>query len=324
MLNIPTVLLDKIRNKNNILIAGIGGGFDVYGGLPLYYTLNKLGKNIVFANYSFADFNVAIVQGQAQVINSSLLIANPEFTENISYYPEGYLAKFLKLGFGSGSPPVYVFAKTGTNPLLASYQYIIETHKIDMIILIDGGVDSVNTGFETGHGTIIEDTITIAAVSRIEDIEKVVMCIGFGTEVEEDICGYNVLMNMSNLIKNNSFIGSCSLVKESNSYIVYKNACIYAFEMQGYQKTSHIHRRIIPAIEGEFGDFHMTDEDLVTEIFISPFMSICWFFKFEGLFLYNKILPHVSDSVSFYDVVQVAMPIIQSEKSKIPYNSIPY
>ncbi len=324
MLNIPTSLIDTLRTKNNILIAGMGGDFDVYGGLPLYYTLKKLNKNIVLANYSFTDFNVAIEQGGAQIISPGLLLANPDFENEIDYYPEGYLAQFLKLGFKDDFPPVYIFAKTGTNPLLASYRYIINEHKIDFIILIDGGVDSLNTGAETGHGTIIEDSVTIAVISQIENVEKIVMCIGFGTEVEEKVCGHNVLLNMSNLIKNNSFLGSCSLVKDSNSFIVYKNACLYAFNKQNFLRTSHIHRRIIPAIEGEFGNFHMTDEDLSVEVFVSSLMSICWFFKFEGLFLYNKILPYVSDSVSFMDAVQNSMPFIEAEKSKVPYNMIPY
>lgn len=323
MLNIPTSLLDIIRTKNNILISGIGGGFDVYGGLPLYYTLQKLGKNIILANYSFTDFNTAITQGNAEVISPSLLSANSEFEAPIDYYPEGYLSQFFKIGFKE-DVPVYMFAKTGTNPLVQSYRYLIDKHKIDLIILIDGGVDSLNTGAETGHGTIIEDTITIAAVSQIQDIEKVVMCIGFGTEVEEKVCGYNVLMNMSNIIKNNGFFGSCSLVKNSNSFVFYKNACMFAFSRQELKRTSHIHRRILPAVDGEFGDFHLTDEDLATEIFLSPFMSICWFFKFDAIFLYNKLITHVSDSESFFDVVQRAVPIINAEKSNIPYNVIPY
>lgn len=323
MLNIPTSLLDAIREKNNILISGIGGGFDVYGGLPLYYTLQKLGKNIFLANYSFTNFSVAVEQGHAQVINQNLLIANPDFDSQIEYYPEGYLSKWFKVAFNE-DVPVYMFNKTGTNPLLKSYQYIIDAHKIDLIILIDGGVDSLNTGAETGHGTIIEDTISIAALAPIENVKKIIMCVGYGTEVEEKVCGYNVLMNMSNLIKNNGFIGSCSLVKDSNNFRYYKNACMYAFSQQQLQKTSHIHRRILPSVDGEFGNFHLTDEDLATEIFISPLMSICWFFKFDAVFLYNKLIPHVSDSELFFDVVQRVMPIINSEKNNFPRKDIPY
>lgn len=321
MLNIPISLVDTLRDKNNILIAGIGGGFDVYGGIPLYYTLQKLGKQIFLANYSFTDFNTAIQCG-ASVINQNLLLANNNFEDTDVYYPEGHLSKFFKIGLNQ-DVPIYMFAKTGTNPLTNSYEYIINQHNIDYIILIDGGVDSLNTGGETGHGTIIEDSITLAALSQIT-IPKIIMCIGFGTEVEEKVCGHNVLMNMANIIKNNGFIGSCSLTKEMNGYKLYKNACLFAFTQQNLQRTSHIHRRILPSIDGEFGNHHMTDEDLATDIFISPIMSICWFFHYDCVFIYNKIIPHVSDSESFFDSVQSAMPFIQSENIKIPHNLIPY
>ena len=323
MLNIPTELLDIIRTKKNILLSGMGGGFDIYGALPLYYTLEKLGKNVVLANYSFSDFKTCIEQGNAEVISNNLIRSVSNFEVGIDYYPEGYLSKFFNIGFQK-EVPVYMFAKTGTNPLTQSYQYIIDRHEIDLIILIDGGVDSLNTGFETGHGTVVEDSITVASLSQFQNIEKTIMCIGFGTEVEEKVCGYNVLMNMSNIVKNNGFLGSCSLVKNSNSFLFYKNACMYAFNCQNLNRTSHIHRRIIPAIEGEFGDYHMTDEDLGTDIFISPFMSICWFFKYDAIFIYNKLLPYVGDSETFFDVVQRVMPIINAEKVKIPHNIIPY
>lgn len=321
MLNIPISLVETLRDKNNILIVGIGGGFDIYGGIPLYYTLQKLGKQIFLANYSFTDFDTAVQNG-ASIINSNLLIANNNFIDSPIYYPEGHLSKFFKIGLNQ-DVPVYMFAKTGTNPLVKSFEYIIQTHNIDYIILIDGGVDSLNTGAETGHGTIIEDSITLAAVSQI-NIPKIIMCIGFGTEVEEKVCGHNVLMNMANIIKNNGFIGSCSLTKDMNGYKLYKNACMFAFTQQEFQRTSHIHRRILPAIEGEFGNHHFTDEDLATDVFISPIMPICWFFHYDCVFIYNKIIPLVSDSDNFFEVVQRVMPFIESEKVNIPYNSIPY
>ena len=285
MLNIPISLLDSLRDKNNILIMGMGGGFDIYGGLPLYYTLQRMGKNITLANYSSTNFEQAVQMGGAIVINPNLLITNHNFDAEIDYYPEGYLSQFFMAGLNQ-EVPVYMFAKTGTNPLTASIHYIIEKHQIDYIILIDGGVDSLNTGAETGHGRMIEDAIILASMSQIA-IPKIIMCIGLGAEVKEKVCGYNVLMNMSNLIKNNGFIGSCSLLKDSNSFKIYKNACMYSFTRQGLNNTDEVQRRVLPAVEGEFGDYHMTNEDLGVDVFISPLMSICWFFHYDCIFIYN-------------------------------------
>ena len=38
-----------------MLVAGAGGGFDVYTGLPIYGRLRKLGKRVFLANLSFTN-----------------------------------------------------------------------------------------------------------------------------------------------------------------------------------------------------------------------------------------------------------------------------
>lgn len=321
MLNIPHIVLDKIRDKQNILIAGIGGGFDIYGGIPLMTTLQSMGKNVHLSNYSFTDFNAIIGAAAPEVINRDLIGAHGNIGDDFFYYPEGYLSKWMKLVYKKDIP-VWTFNKTGVKPLEFNYRYLVDRFKIDFIILVDGGVDSLNTGEEEGSGTLLEDSINLAAINNI-DVEKIVVCIGFGTEVEENVCGYNVLMNMATLIKNNAFYGSCSLTKHMKSYKFYENACSYTFNKPNHS-TSHIHRRIIPAIEGEFGDYHATDEDKEgLEILISPIMPIMWFFDFNMIFVLNKVIPYVNESISFFDAVQTGVPFIKASKT-YPYQSIIY
>jgi hypothetical protein len=56
LLNLP--IIDYLVNSKNILIAGAGGGNDVYAGLPLYFTLQSTGKSVHLANYTFCDFGI--------------------------------------------------------------------------------------------------------------------------------------------------------------------------------------------------------------------------------------------------------------------------
>jgi len=37
-------LFQELEDSQNILLAGCGGGFDIYTGIPLYFALKKLGK----------------------------------------------------------------------------------------------------------------------------------------------------------------------------------------------------------------------------------------------------------------------------------------
>ena len=43
-LNIP--ILDQLADSQHILIAGAGGGFDVFSGLPLYFTLREMPEHL--------------------------------------------------------------------------------------------------------------------------------------------------------------------------------------------------------------------------------------------------------------------------------------
>ena len=61
-LNLP--IMDQLAGSQNVLIAGMGGGFDVFIGLPLYFTLRSMGKQVHLANYSFVDPHLATLLGK--------------------------------------------------------------------------------------------------------------------------------------------------------------------------------------------------------------------------------------------------------------------
>ena len=44
---------DELDEAQNILIAGAGGGFDVFGGLPLYFWLKKDRQERAFSQLVF-------------------------------------------------------------------------------------------------------------------------------------------------------------------------------------------------------------------------------------------------------------------------------
>ena len=51
-LNLP--ILDQLDRCQNILIAGMGGGFDVFCGLPIFFALQKRGQHVHLANLIFS------------------------------------------------------------------------------------------------------------------------------------------------------------------------------------------------------------------------------------------------------------------------------
>ncbi len=52
-INLP--IFNQLTSCRNLLIAGMGGGFDLFCGLPIYFELTKRGQTVHLANFSFSD-----------------------------------------------------------------------------------------------------------------------------------------------------------------------------------------------------------------------------------------------------------------------------
>src|SRR3954465_402545 len=49
----------ELDRASAVLLAGAGGGFDVFSGLPLYFGLRQAGKQVHLANLSFSHLEGA-------------------------------------------------------------------------------------------------------------------------------------------------------------------------------------------------------------------------------------------------------------------------
>lgn len=285
-LNLPIEFDEK-----NILIAGAGGGFDVFAGMPIAYELMDRNKNVILANMNIEKRGF-------------------DCRESVpDDYPEYNLGKLSKL-------PIYTIAKEGVKTATNAYNKIIQKHDIEVIILCDGGIDSLMTGAEEGCGTILEDFISLSAVNKVGVRRKILACIGFGTEKEEDVCHYHGLRNIQSLVKNEAFFGSCALTKQMPCFEKYKNNCIMSWENN---RSSHIHTKIIPAVLGEFDNYEMY-KDVDARIhktkkvnsFINSFMSLYWFFDLEKVVLNNKLISALDNTNTFTDVMMIYRQIISN------------
>jgi hypothetical protein len=114
-----------------------------------------------------------------------------------------------------------------------------------------------------------------------------------------------VLENISQIIKLGGFIGSCSLTKDMVGHQIYRRLCEQAWE--GNRK-SHIHTRIIPAIEGEFGDYRAYGEveanvtgSSESDLFVNPLMGIYWFFDLGTVVRQNQYIDTLRPSKTLID-----------------------
>lgn len=325
MLNLPIAINKKLETANTILIVGAGGGQDVLCGLPLYYTFMKQGKKVHLANLTHTDFKTVREHSDNVImLDGALLGATAQIKVPSTNYVEGYLSQFFKVSLNQ-DVVVWMFNRTYVQELKRAFERLVEHLKIDAIVLVDGGIDSIMRGDEDGSGTMFEDTLTLAATKDLP-IPRILACIGFGTEVEEKVNHYRALENIANIAKQGGFYGTCSLAEYMNGFKFYKSACEYIWMQNGHKK-SHISTRIIPAVEGEFGNVHpyFTEEEQESqpEIFVSPLMSLYWFFEADAAVYNNQIITHIENVPSFFETIQAAVPRIKQIKNRsrerIPY-----
>ena len=155
VLRLPSVM----ENSQRILVAGAGGGFDVYAGIPIYERLRSLGKEVFLANLSF----VHLGETGASRLTRALFLVEPATPGPDFYFPERTLARFF---FQQGRDlAVYAFEKLGVAPIREGYAHLVELLDLDAIVLVDGGTDILLRGDECGLGTPAEDMASLAAVA---------------------------------------------------------------------------------------------------------------------------------------------------------------
>lgn len=305
-LNLP--ILHLLHDKQSILIAGAGGGFDIFAGLPLYFALREMGKTVHLANYSFSRLDIMSHYCKVIPLVPDLMVGATggipsDF--NAGYYPEGYLSRWF-LETRQENIPIWMFAKIGPQPLHTLYERLVDALAIDALILIDGGVDSLMIGNEEGAGTLLEDTISLTATRTLDISVKILACVGFGAELE--VCHHNALANMASLIKAGAFYGVCALTSQMRVYQDYVAACRYVWEQPAHHK-SQINMRIVSATEGEFGNHHLYHDYRPAEVFVTPLMSLYWFFDANQVVARSLLAPEIESTSTIEEAYAVTVSL---------------
>lgn len=273
MLTVP--LLDRLSQARNVLIAGCGGGFDIYSGVPFIDGLLKAGKSVVLANLSFTDTKRC---GGEPITPVTWRLDRR--SRSLAYFPELWLMEWL--GRRGIEVPVYVFSRTGACPLSAGYQAIISAHDIDAVLLIDGGTDSVIFGDEPGLGTVEEDTASIVAAHNATNGEALLTAIGFGIDHFHGVSHYAFLENVAQLARQGGYLGTVSLTPGTPESEAFLDLVDYANQRQPVHR-SIVCNSIATALRGEFGNFHATGRTRGSELFINPLMVQYWSFTTGSL-----------------------------------------
>lgn len=300
---------NELDKAQNILIAGAGGGFDVFCGLPLYFWLKKAGKRVHLANLSFTE--LGFCDGERPDPSLVRVLANTGGSRN--YFPEAHLANWLTKRFGE--TPIYAIERTGTRPVLAAYEWMVRTLRPDTLILVDGGTDSLMRGDEASLGTPQEDAASLFAANAVNGVErKFLVCLGFGIDTYHGICHAQFLENTAALIEDGGYLGAWSLMSEMEEFQLYRDAVEFVSARMP-QRESIVNTSIISAVNGWFGNQHSSKRTEGSDLFINPLMALYWAFRLEHVARRNLYLDRIADTQS-YTELSLAIEAFRATLSK--------
>lgn len=269
---LTSAFLQELESARNVLIAGVGGGFDIFSGLPLYFGLQADGKQVHLANLSFS---LLPPEPEARLAPAVLTVTatTPRVTD---YFPEKHLCQWFR---GQGEDiAIHCFERTGVQPLLEAYRALVAHLGVDTVILVDGGTDSLMRGDEYGLGTPQEDIASITAVHELDVERKLLVCLGFGVDHFHGVCHAHFLEAVAELTRSGAYLGTVSLLEEMPEVRRYREATETVFTMMPHH-ISIVSSSILSALEGMYGDHHATVRTEGSQLWINPLMPLYWCFR---------------------------------------------
>ncbi|MBH25928.1 MAG: hypothetical protein CMH57_16090 [Myxococcales bacterium] len=267
----------QLDGCERILLAGMGGGFDLYCGLPLYFALRgEPGREVHLANLTFAN-----TRRLGPRLSEVSVEVNADSGPPDSYFPERHFCAFMRERYGEEVGVVCV-ERGGEVQVREAYRRLAERLELDAIVLVDGGTDSLMRGDEAGLGTPHEDALSLVAVASEEvGVEvKLMASLGFGIDAFHGVCHAHMLENVAALMQEGAFLGTVALLpqmEEARRYmeaVDYANACTPNHE-------SIVNNSIVSALEGAYGDVHRTRRTEGGELWINPLMLLYWTFQLK-------------------------------------------
>jgi hypothetical protein len=313
LLRLP--FFDEVEKAQNILIAGAGGGFDIFCGLPLYFALRSAGKNVSLGNLSFSN----IAGSKARFLTPSLAEVTADTVGYEGYFPELHLARWFRER--GEEVPIYSFEKVGVRPIREGYEKLVDELSLETIILVDGGTDSLMRGDEAGVGTPIEDMASIMAVDELAIPTKLLVCVGFGVDAFHGVCHAHFLEAVADITRNDGFLGMWSLTRDMPEVQLYRQAADFVHRIME-SHPSIVTSSILSAIEGHFGDHHTTYRTQNSKLFINSLMTLMWCFQLRAVadrVLYPRTL---AKTETVYDIQRIIEEFRYDVRKK-PYEDLP-
>lgn len=268
-----------------VLLAGCGGGFDFVHGMLLVPELARLGKRVVIGSYSFGEPEA--IGGDAPVVfDDDGVIARritPASVAPPHYGPEVHVASFLDERLPAGAPhAVYAYyARSFTVPRLTRlYAQLVREHAVDLIVIVDGGSDSLMRGDEEGLGDPIEDCVSVTTVAGLTGVDRLLLTVGLGADRYNHVSDAASLRAVAELTAAGGFLGAVAFTPDDLAFRFYRDCLDHLDARQEFRSV--LAGAIVTAGEGHHGRDvvppRLASRVRPGELFLWPLMPVLWGF----------------------------------------------
>lgn len=307
-------------SDKKLLIIGCGGGYDIFCGLPLYFQ-NQHHEKPILANHSFTQHKLlslgksvkvdsketsvfeidaekfqlpTLEESDVEKVPSWLLkqlgITKKEYnaqqingtcTNYQHYFPEYQLSQAI-------DQSVYAFhGELGAQGIIKALQQIIDQHNIEVVVVIDGGTDSLMSG-DFGNlntiGTPYEDMLTLACINQLKGVVCYLYVLGYNIDVVHGISDSDLNIEMLKLIQSGAFLGCYHILNYPESAKKYRETFLACSP-----ENSWINSLITFSLLGQDGTPEWIEKYRgKSKISINPLMGLYWIYDASKLIASKK------------------------------------
>lgn len=310
----------QLPERSRVLVAGAGGGFDVYCALPVALKLKGNGHEVHLANYSFT--NLGAIRGAATTIKNLSCVTGESVLESGDYFPELHLCRWWQQTF-SEQKCVWCYSRVGVRPLAEIFQYLQTSLDLNAVVILDGGVDGLFIGNEFDLATPSMDAISIIAASIVQNWTKIYAFTAFGTEgAESRVRHSDALLRISELTAKGSLLGVSALTRRSSTGESFIKAVEFVNKHLPPEKHSVIAGSVVEALKGRFGPSSFNAKTKCSPVWLSALTFLYWFFDLDAV---AKAKPYLHEVLETEAVVDVSDAIERTRKRLgiLPRSDIP-
>jgi hypothetical protein len=302
---IKTSLEDVAKEATKIIMIGVGGGGDIGWAIPLinYLRLFKA-KEFFVGEPGIGWWNI---DGRIALGGFKIQIKDLDKYERVSpglalidydtritsgvikgmKLPQSIVAELMK------TKSFILELNGGVNGMVKELGTFIKKEKIDLIIGVDCGSDSLYSGIETKVLSPLVDAMVVAMLARL-DIPSVLSLIGYGCD--GDLMPEELERSVSLVMKKGGFLGARGLTPIDIDYM----------EKFFNKFPNPVEEWPLKAVRGELGWKKMNE---LWSIKVSPLTSIMLFFDPKILLEHNPLAKKISYSKSLKEAESITLKL---------------